>query len=65
MEGKERCAHVEGFGREPVEEKCSGGECVSPIGGRHRGLEEKSASNVIEGTKSAFGFAILLRGVGA
>jgi hypothetical protein len=47
VEGKERCAHVEGFGRKPVEEKCSSGECVSPIGGRHRGLEEKSASNVI------------------
>jgi hypothetical protein len=46
VEGKERCAHVEGFGRKPVE-KCSSGECVSPIGGRHRGLEEKSASNVI------------------
>jgi hypothetical protein len=47
MDGKERCAHVEGFGREAVEEKSGGGKHISPIGGRHGGLEEKSVSDVV------------------
>jgi len=40
-------------------------EGVSPIDRRNAGLKQKRAHNVVNGAKSAFGFAILLGSVGA
>jgi hypothetical protein len=46
-------------------EKVSGGvEGLDPKIGRHGGLEEKGADNIIDGANSSFGFTILLESVG-
>ena len=41
------------------------GKSISPIGGGHGSLEEQGASDIVDGTNHALGFAILLRGIGA
>jgi hypothetical protein len=39
-EGKERGAHVKGFSGETVGQMSGSGKGVSPVGGRHGGLEK-------------------------
>jgi hypothetical protein len=58
-------SEIDGLARPAVEEVCSGGECLGPIGGRHVCLEEESAGNVVDGAYSTLSFAVLRRGVGA
>jgi hypothetical protein len=41
------------------------GKRVCPVTGGHGGLEQQRASDVVGGAKHAFGFSILLGGVGA
>jgi hypothetical protein len=57
----------EGYGlaRPEVEKVGGSGESFGPIGRRHMSLEEERASNVVEGAKSTFGLAVLLRSVRA
>jgi hypothetical protein len=46
-------------------EKMSGGvEGLGPKIGRHGGLGEKGADNIIDGANGSFGFTVLLRSVG-
>jgi hypothetical protein len=58
-------SEIDGLARAAVEEVCSGGECLGPIGGRHVRLEKKGVGNVVDGAYSTLGFAVLRRGVGA
>jgi len=65
MKSEERGVHVKGFGREAIDEVCGIGKSISPVGGRHRGLEKKSAGDIVGGADHALGFPILLRGIWA
>ena len=49
----------------PVEQICGSGQGFSPVWWWHGGVEQQSADGVVDGAKYAFGFAFLLRGVGA
>ena len=64
IEGEERGSHVQSLGGEAIDEVSGYGKSISPIGGGHGGLEEKSPSDIVDGAKHAFGFSILLGGVG-
>jgi hypothetical protein len=65
MEGKVRSAHAKGFGGEAIDDEGGSGKSINPVGRGHGGLEKKSANDIVDGAKHAFGFAILLRGVRA
>ena len=54
------CGVSGGFARTSVEKVCGCGEGFSPPLGRHGGMDEKGANAVIDGTKYALSFAILL-----
>lgn len=56
---------IECFGGVSVDEVCGGVKRFNPEGSGELGLKQHGANNVIEGTKDAFGFTILRRGVGA
>ena len=60
-----RHREVEGFGRQNVKEGGRRGECLDPVGGRHGGLKQQGANNIIDGADNALSFTILRRGVGA
>ena len=55
----------EGSGRENVEEVACGCQGVRPIKEGNGCVEKKSAHHIGNGSDDSFGFAILLRGVGA
>lgn len=52
-------------GGSPVEKVGGGGESLSPVGRRHRGLYKKGAYGVVHGAEHPLGFTILGRGVKA
>ena len=62
---EEGSAHVQRFGGEAIYEIGGSSKCIGPVGGGHGCLEEQGAGDIVGGAKHAFGFAILLRGVGA
>ena len=49
----------------PVEEIGGGMKRLNPIDGWQAALKKQGAHNIINGAKSALGFTVLLRGVGA
>jgi hypothetical protein len=65
MEGKVGSAHAKGFGGETIDDEGGGDKGINPVMGGHGGLEKKSANDIVDGAKHAFGFSILLRGVRA
>ena len=65
IKGEEGSAHVQRFGGEAIYEVGGSSKSISPVRRGHGGLEEQRASDIVGGAKHAFGFAILLRGVGA
>ena len=65
IEREERSAHVQRCGGEAIYEVGGSSKNISPVRRGHGGLEEQRASDIVGGAKHAFGFAILLRGVGA
>ena len=65
IECEEGSAHVQRFGGEAIYEVGGSSKCIGPLGGGHGRLEEQGAGDIVGGAKHAFGFAILLRGVGA
>ena len=64
IEREERSAHVQRCGGEAIYEVGGSSKCIGPVGGGHGRLEEQGAGDIVGGAKHAFGFAILLRGVG-
>lgn len=58
-----RCGILDGGGGTTVEKMSGGGEGFGPIWWRHVGMKEEGADRIVESTKNAFRFAILLRGV--
>jgi hypothetical protein len=56
---------TEGCGGTKVEKMSGGVEGLGPKVGRQGGLEEKGADNIIDSANCSFGFAVLLRSVGA
>ena len=65
IECEEGSAHVQRFGGEAIYEVGGSSKCIGPVGGGHGRLEEQGAGDIVGGAKHEFGFAILLRGVGA
>ena len=55
---------VEGLGRQNVKEGGRRGEGLDPVAGRHGGLKQQGANDIINGANNTFGFTILRRGVG-
>ena len=55
----------EGLGRQDVKEGGRRGECLDPVGGRHGGLKQQGANNIIDGANNVFSFTVLWRGVRA
>jgi hypothetical protein len=65
VEGEVWGLSTEGCGGTKVEKMSGSVESLGPKIGRQGGLEEKGADNIIDGANGSFGFAILLRSVGA
>ena len=59
-----RRREVEGFGWQNVKEGGRHGECLDPVGGRHGGLKQQGANDIIYGANNTFSFTVLRRGVG-
>ena len=57
--GKGRSTILKSFGRQNIEEIGCRFKSIGPIGGRKRGMKEKSTFNIINCTNQALGFAIL------
>ena len=64
IKGEEGSAHVQRFGGEAIYEVSGSSKGIGPVEGGHGCLEEQGAGDIVGGAKHAFGFAILLRGVG-
>ena len=64
IEGEEGSAHVQRFGGEAIYDVSGSSKGIGPVEGGHGCFEEQGAGDIVGGAKHAFGFAILLRGVG-
>jgi len=64
-EGMVRRGESEGLGWQNVNQDSRRGKSLDPIGGRHGGLKQQGANNIINRANNAFSFTILGRGVRA
>jgi len=60
-----RRGEAEGLGWQDVNQDSRRGKGLDPIGGRHGGLKQQGANNIINRANNAFSFTILGRGVRA
>jgi hypothetical protein len=56
---------IYGRGWSPVDQEHGGGESFDPIGGRHGGVNQKRANNIVQCAKHALSLAVLSRCVRA
>ena len=64
-EGMVRRGESEGLGWQNVNQDSRRGKSLDPIGGRHGGLKQQGANNIINRANNAFSFTVLGRGVRA
>jgi len=55
----------EGLSRQDVKEGGRRGKGLNPVGGRHGGLKQQGANDIIYRANNTFSFTVLRRGVGA
>ena len=55
----------EGLGRQDVKEGGRRGKGLNPVGGRHGGLKQQGANDIIYRANNTFSFTVLGRGVRA
>lgn len=64
-QGKVWCGEGASLGLQNVEQNLRGGEFLDPVGGRHGGLKQQGANDIVGRPNNALSFNILRRGVGA
>jgi len=64
QKGKVRRGEVEGLGRQNVNEGGRRGEGLDPVAGRHGGLKQQGANDIINRANNTFSFTVLRGGVG-
>ena len=60
-----RRGETESLGRQNVDQRSGRGESLNPVKGRHGGLKQQGANDIIYGANNTFSFTVLRRGIRA